>query len=85
MSPGDHLAVESITKPGRRSTATSRRRVISAKASEADLILDNGLNLEVWFAQFVDSVDVPHVVVSEEVDASTSPDAYAGKPIRTRG
>ena len=51
------------------------------KASKADLILDNGLNLEAWFAQFVEGMDVPHAVVSEGVDVmSISEDAYKGKP-----
>jgi len=47
----------------------------------ADLILDNGLNLEAWFVQFVDQVDVPHVVVSAGVEViDITGDAYAGKP-----
>ena len=46
-----------------------------------DLILDNGLNLEAWFAQFVEGLDVPHAVVSEGVEVlSISEDSYQGKP-----
>ncbi|UWF77399.1 MULTISPECIES: metal ABC transporter substrate-binding protein [Microbacterium] len=78
---GDHLAVESITKPGAEIHGYEPTPRDIAKASEADLILDNGLNLEAWFAQFVESVDVPHVVVSEGVEPiDISEDAYAGKP-----
>ncbi len=34
-----------------------------------------------WFGQFVDSVDVPHVVVSDGVEVlDITEDAYAGKP-----
>jgi manganese transport system substrate-binding protein len=78
---GDHLRVESITKVGAEIHGYEPTPRDIAKASEADLILDNGLNLELWFGQFVQSVDVPHVVVSEGVDVlDITGDAYAGKP-----
>ncbi|WP_374208971.1 metal ABC transporter substrate-binding protein [Microbacterium sp. CIAB417] len=78
---GEHLRVESITKPGAEIHGYEPTPGDVRRASDADLILDNGLNLEVWFAQFVESVDVPHVVVSEEVDViDITGDAYAGKP-----
>lgn len=78
---GDHLTVESITKPGAEIHGYEPTPGDIAKASKADLILDNGLNLELWFKQFVDSVRVPHVVVSEGVKAmDITEDAYAGKP-----
>ena len=35
-----------------RSTTTSRRRATLSRAQEADLILWNGLNLELWFEKF---------------------------------
>ncbi|GAA3667746.1 metal ABC transporter substrate-binding protein [Microbacterium marinilacus] len=78
---GDHLEVRSITKAGAEIHGYEPTPGDIAKASEADLILDNGLNLELWFSQFVESVDVPHVVVSEGVDVlDISEDAYAGTP-----
>ncbi|MFT0847299.1 metal ABC transporter substrate-binding protein [Actinomycetaceae bacterium L2_0104] len=78
---GDHLVVESITKPGAEIHGYEPTPGDIAKASDADLILDNGLNLESWFEQFVNDVDVPHVVVSEGVDViDITEDAYAGKP-----
>lgn len=78
---GDHLTVESITKPGAEIHGYEPTPGDIRKASDADLILDNGLNLEVWFAQFVDGLDVPHVVVSEGVQVmDITEDAYAGKP-----
>lgn len=78
---GDHLAVESITKTGAEIHGYEPTPKDIAKASDADLILDNGLNLELWFEQFVESVDVPHVVVSEGVEVlDITGDAYAGKP-----
>jgi manganese transport system substrate-binding protein len=78
---GDHLAVESITKPGAEIHGYEPTPGDIAKASEADLILDNGLNLEQWFAQFVDEIDVPHVVVSDGVEPiNITEDADAGSP-----
>ncbi|PRB18524.1 metal ABC transporter substrate-binding protein [Microbacterium sp. MYb62] len=78
---GDELIVESITKPGAEIHGYEPTPGDIRKAAEADLILDNGLNLELWFAQFVDTVDVPHVVVSEGVDViDIGEDAYAGTP-----
>jgi manganese transport system substrate-binding protein len=37
------------------------------RASDADLVLDNGLGLEAWFARFLDRLDAPHVTVSDGV------------------
>lgn len=64
---GDHLEVVSITKPGAEIHGYEPTPQDIARASRADLILDNGLNLEAWFAQFVDSIDVPHIVASQGV------------------
>jgi manganese transport system substrate-binding protein len=78
---GDHLRVESITKVGSEIHGYEPTPGDIRTASDADLILDNGLNLEAWFSQFVESVDVPHVVVSEGVEPiDIAADAYAGKP-----
>lgn len=66
---GEHLRVESITKPGAEIHGYEPTPGDVAQASEADLILDNGLHLEAWFDQFVESADVPHAVVSEGVEA----------------
>ena len=78
---GEHLDVASITKPGAEIHGYEPTPRDITKAAEADLILDNGLNLEAWFAQFIESVDVPHVVVSEGIDPiDITEDAYAGKP-----
>ncbi len=78
---GDHLTVESITKPGAEIHGYEPTPGDVQKAARADLILDNGLNLEAWFAQFVDGLDVPHVVVSAGVTpVDIADDAYAGMP-----
>ncbi|MDY6055389.1 MAG: metal ABC transporter substrate-binding protein [Micrococcus sp.] len=78
---GDHLEVESITKPGAEIHGYEPTPGDIRTAAEAELILDNGLNLEVWFEQFVQSANTPHVVVSEKVTPiDITEDAYAGKP-----
>nr|WP_242522140.1 metal ABC transporter substrate-binding protein [Microbacterium esteraromaticum] len=78
---GDHLAVESITKIGAEIHGYEPTPRDVAKASDVDLIIDNGLGLEAWFAQFVDNVDVPHAVVSDGIEPiDIAADAYAGKP-----
>jgi len=78
---GEHLRVASITKVGAEIHGYEPTPLDIAKASEADLILDNGLGLEAWFEQFVESADVPHVVVSDGIEViDIASDAYAGTP-----
>lgn len=52
------------------------------KAHDADLILWNGLNLELWFERFFQNFDgVPGVVVSEGVEPmGIAEGPYTGKP-----
>ncbi|MFF1252869.1 metal ABC transporter substrate-binding protein [Pseudarthrobacter sp. NPDC058329] len=78
---GDKLTVESITKAGAEIHGYEPTPGDIRKASKANLILDNGLNLEAWFGQFVEGLDVPHAVVSDGVEVmSISEDSYQGKP-----
>ncbi len=78
---GDRLRVESITKPGAEIHGYEPTPDDIKKAAKADLILDNGLNLEAWFARFVSESDAPHKVVSEGVQPiAIGEDAYQGKP-----
>jgi manganese transport system substrate-binding protein len=78
---GDHLTVESITKPGAEIHEYEPTPGDIAKASKADLILDNGLGLERWFNRFMDQVHVKHVVVSDGVTPiDITEDEFAGKP-----
>lgn len=78
---GDKLQVESITKAGAEIHGYEPTPGDIRKASKASLILDNGLNLEAWFAQFVEGLDVPHAVVSEGVEPmDIAEDSYKGKP-----
>jgi manganese transport system substrate-binding protein len=74
---GDHLRVESITKVGAEIHGYEPTPGDLRRAAGADLILDNGLNLEAWFAQFVEGLDVPHVVVSEGVEVMSIADGAA--------
>ncbi|MFE4197229.1 metal ABC transporter substrate-binding protein [Paenarthrobacter sp. NPDC056912] len=78
---GDRLRVESITKAGAEIHGYEPTPGDIRKAAQADLILDNGLNLEAWFAQFVEGLDVPHAVVSDGVEVMPiAEDSYQGKP-----
>lgn len=77
---GDHLQVESLTKFGAEIHGYEPTPSDLVRASGAVLILDNGLNLELWFSRFVQDLKVPHVVVSEGVTpVSITEDAYEGK------
>jgi manganese transport system substrate-binding protein len=71
---GDHLRIESITKVGAEIHGYEPTPGDLRRAADADLILDNGLNLEAWFGQFVEDLDVPHVVVSEGVEVMSIAD-----------
>ncbi|QIM18392.1 metal ABC transporter substrate-binding protein [Leucobacter coleopterorum] len=78
---GDHLQVESITKVGAEIHGYEPTPGDIRKAANADLILDNGMNLEAWFTRFVADLDVPHVVASKGVEPiDITEDTYAGKP-----
>ena len=78
---GDHLQVESITKAGAEIHGYEPTPGDIRKASGADLILDNGMNLEAWFEQFTAGLDVPRVTVSDGIDpVDIAEDAYKGLP-----
>ncbi len=79
---GDAAIVESITKPDAeihnyQTTPSDIRRV-----QGSDLVLYNGLNLELWFDRFFKNlIDVPKVEVSQGVKPiGISGGPYAGKP-----
>ncbi|MBD8505443.1 metal ABC transporter substrate-binding protein [Hoyosella sp. G463] len=65
---GDHLVVESITKPGSEIHGYEPTPSDLRTAEQASLILDNGLGLESWFERFVTTAGAPHSVVSEGID-----------------
>ncbi|MFD7653783.1 metal ABC transporter solute-binding protein, Zn/Mn family [Actinosynnema sp. NPDC059797] len=78
---GGHLRVESITKPGAEVHGYEPTPDDVKAAAAADLVVDNGLGLEAWFARFVAEVDAPHVVAAEGVEpVPIAEDAHAGEP-----
>ena len=79
---GDAAIVESITKPGSEIHNYQPTPGDIRRAQDADLVLWNGLNLELWFERFFRNLrDVPQVVVSEGVEPmSIGEGPYTGKP-----
>ena len=79
---GDAADVESITKPGAEIHNYQPTPGDILKAQDADLILWNGLNLELWFEKFFANLqDVPGVVVTEGVEPMGIVEGpYTGKP-----
>ena len=68
---GDRAEVVSITKPGAEihNYEPTPSDLIAARG--ADLILRNGLNLELWFEQFLRNLgDIPSVTVSDGFTAA---------------
>lgn len=65
---GDKAIVQSITKPGAEIHDYQPTPKDIVRAKNADVILWNGLNLERWFARFLEDVkNVPNVIVSEGI------------------
>ncbi len=79
---GDVAIVESITKPGAEIHNYQPTPGDILKAQDADLVLWNGLNLELWFEKFFRNLrDVPQAVVSDGVDPiGITEGPYSGKP-----
>ncbi|MGP9607521.1 metal ABC transporter substrate-binding protein [Glutamicibacter sp. AOP38-B1-38] len=78
---GEHLRVESVTKRGAEIHGYEPTPDDLRRASHADLILDNGMNLEAWFEQFVHDNPAPHATVSNRVaPISITGGAGKGKP-----
>ncbi|MEM7746049.1 MAG: metal ABC transporter substrate-binding protein [Pseudomonadota bacterium] len=79
---GDAADVVSITRPGAEIHNYRPTPQDIIRARDADLILWNGLNLELWFEKFFDRLDgVPSAVISDGVEPmSIGKGPYAGKP-----
>ena len=79
---GDAAIVESITKPGSEIHGYDPTPKDIVKAQKADLVLWNGMNLELWFEKFFSNVDgVPSAVLSEGIEPmGISEGPYTGKP-----
>ena len=79
---GDAAIVESITRPGAEIHGYQPTPRDIIRAQGADLILWNGLNLELWFEQFFRNLkDVPGVVISDGITPmSITEGPYTDKP-----
>lgn len=79
---GDAADVSSITKPGAEIHEYQPTPGDIKRAQGAQLILTNGLNLELWFRRFYQHLkDVPEVIVTRGVTPmGISEGPYNGKP-----
>lgn len=77
---GDAAEVVSITKPGAEIHGYEPTPQDIVRAHDADLILWNGLNLELWFEQFLSNLgDIPSVTLTDGIDPiSISSGSYEG-------
>ena len=79
---GDKADVVSITKPGADIHTYQPTPGDILKAQEADLILWNGLNLELWFKKFYQNIDdTKSAILSDGIEPiGIKGGAYNGKP-----
>ena len=79
---GDAAEVVSVTKPGAEIHGYEPTPRDIVRASDADLILWNGMNLELWFEQFLGHLgDVPSATLTDGIDPiSIASGSYEGKP-----
>ncbi len=79
---GDKAIVESITKPGAEIHGYEITPSDLERGQKADLILENGLNLERWATRFYNSLPkVSHISLSEGFQpVNINEGAYQGKP-----
>lgn len=79
---GDAAIVESITKAGAEIHGYQPTPRDIIRAQDADLILWNGLNLELWFEQFFSNLsNIPSATLTDGIDPmGISEGEYNGKP-----
>ena len=79
---GPHATVVAVTRPGAEIHGYEPTPGDILAAQDADLILWNGLNLELWFEQFLSNLgDVPSATLTERIDPiPISQGSYEGKP-----
>ncbi|MDF7666320.1 metal ABC transporter substrate-binding protein [Orbaceae bacterium ESL0727] len=79
---GDAATVESITKAGAEIHGYEPTPKDIVKVQSADLVLWNGLNLELWFTRFFEDIkNVPAVVVTEGITPMPIQEgSYKGNP-----
>jgi len=79
---GDAAVVESITRAGAEIHGYQPTPRDLVRASDADLILWNGMNLELWFEQFIDNLGpIASATISTGIDPmSIRTGSYEGMP-----
>jgi len=79
---GEAAIVESVTKAGSEIHGYQPTPRDIIRAQDADLILWNGLNLELWFEQFFSNLsDVPSAILSDNiVPMGITEGEYTGRP-----
>ena len=79
---GEKLIIQSITKPGAEIHSYQFTPSDVIKASKAQLIIENGLGLELWFKKFTASAgNVPTITLSDGIKPlAIEEDKYKGKP-----
>ena len=79
---GERLQVRSIVKPGAEIHGYEPTPSDLEKAADADLVVENGLGLELWANRFLRAAgNVPRLTLSEGMTPLLiEGDAYAGKP-----
>lgn len=78
---GDAAEVVSITKPGAEIHGYQPTPQDIVRAYDADLVLWNGLNLELWFEQFINNLgDKPSVTLTDGIEPiAIASGSYEGK------
>ena len=79
---GDRLIIDSITKPGSEIHTYQFTPSDLIKVKDADLLLENGLGLELWINKFTsNNTNLPRVVLSKGMKPILiEGDVYSGKP-----
>lgn len=79
---GDAADVVSVTKPGAEIHGYEPTPQDIVRASGADLILRNGMNLELWFEQFLSNLgDIPSATLTDGISPiPITSGSYEGKP-----
>lgn len=79
---GDAAEVVSVTKPGAEIHGYEPTPQDIVRASDADLILWNGMNLELWFEQFLSNLkDIPAATLTDGINPiPIGAGSYEGQP-----
>ncbi|WP_067598748.1 metal ABC transporter substrate-binding protein [Nocardiopsis listeri] len=64
----DRVRVASLTRPGAEIHGYEPTPDDLVRGQDADLILENGLGLEAWFARFTERVEAPTALLTQDVE-----------------